>query len=554
VSSHEESKGMSRLPNWRTNEHPPEVLEGARVRGPLVKPSDFVRDRVPPPQVSAETTVPGRLQPDEENSPERVIGAKPPLQVRQAEPMAAEEEMPPATPAPKPASQVLEPVTPVLDLRSIVRAIWARRKLVAILALVFAIVGAALIPLLPRKYTSEASLYFDPHNPGVPDSQQVPVAPELIQATIGSQTQILSSGKVLGRVVDALKLDRDPQFGGAETGEAAKYSATAVLRNVLLITREPNTYVVSLKVTTNNAEKSAQIANQIVASFADEESKSAANTYRSANTVLDSRLDDLRRQVLDAEKAVETYRADNDMAAVQGSLISDKRLNSLNDLLVTAQQKTIDAKARADSVDKLSFEDVVSTTRPDALNSASNSLTNLRQQYASLAATVGSLESQLGARHPRLLAARSSLESVAGEIRSELQRLATSAKADYSQAQKAEQDVAKELAVQKALQVNTSGKLVELNELQRKATAARDIYETLMKRSDQTSEDQRLTQTNIRVISEAQPPIKADGPGRMVMMMAGFVAGALLGLGIAALIAIGGSIFRHPVIRSYLSR
>ena len=41
---------------------------------------------------------------------------------------------------------------------------------------------------------------------------------------------------------------------------------------------------------------------------------------------------------------------------------------------------------------------------------------------------------------------------------------------------------------------------------------------------------------------EAQPPIKADGPGRMVMMMAGFVAGALLGLGIAALIAIGGSI------------
>jgi hypothetical protein len=38
------------------------------------------------------------------------------------------------------------------------------------------------------------------------------------------------------------------------------------------------------------------------------------------------------------------------------------------------------------------------------------------------------------------------------------------------------------------------------------------------------------------------------------MMMAGFVAGALLGLGIAALIAIGGSIVRHPVIRSYLSK
>jgi uncharacterized protein involved in exopolysaccharide biosynthesis len=306
-------------------------------------------------------------------------------------------------------------------------------------------------------------------------------------------------------------------------------------------------------VTTADAEKSARIANQIVASFMEEESKSAASVYHSANTALDTRLDDLRQQVQTAEKAVDKYRADNDMVAVEGNLISDKRLTALNDLLVTAQQKTIDAKARADSVDKLSFEDVVST-RTDALNSTSNSLTNLRQQYAALAATVGSLESQLGARHPRLLAARSSLESLASEIRSELQRLATSAKADYQQAQKAQQDVGKELAVQKALQVNTSGKLVELNELERKATAARDIYEALMKRSGQTTEDQSLTQTNIRVISEAEPPLKADGPGRKVMMVAGLIAGALFGFGLGMMLAIIGSIFRHPVIRGYLSK
>jgi uncharacterized protein involved in exopolysaccharide biosynthesis len=434
-----------------------------------------------------------------------------------------------------------------------VRAIWARRLLVGILTLVFAVLGAAAVPLLPRKYTAETSLYFDPRPAGIADGQQAPVAPELILTMIDSQTQILSSGKVLGRVVDALRLDQDPQFDGGATGETARYIATATLQKSLLIAREASTYVVSLKVTTGDAGKSARIANQIVASFLEEESKSAASVYHSANTALDTRLDDLRQQVQVAEKAVDKYRSDNDMVAVEGNLISDKRLTALNDLLVTAQQKTIDAKARADSVDKLSFEDVVST-RTDALNSTSNSLTNLRQQYAALAATVGSLESQLGARHPRLLAARSSLDSLAGEIRSELQRLATSAKADYQQAQKAQQDVGKELAVQKALQVNTSGKLVELNELERKAAAARDIYEALMKRSGQTTEDQSLTQTNIRVISEAEPPLKADGPGSKVKIIAGLVAGALLGFGLGMVLAIIGSIFRHPVIRSYLSK
>jgi uncharacterized protein involved in exopolysaccharide biosynthesis len=548
------SKGMSRLPNWRSNEPPPRLPEGLRLRGPVVRPSDFVPEKTPPlPEAPAEAPAAAPVHYEQEPLPDLAAAQERVATAQYAEPAReAAEPLPVATP---PTSATLSsPATPVLDLRSAVRAIWAQRLIVGILTLVFAVLGAGVIPLVPQKYTSETSLYFDPRQAGLSDGQQTPVAPELILTMIDSQTQILASGKVLGRVVDALKLDKDPQFDGGATGETARYIATATLQKALLIAREASTYVVSLKVTTGNAEKSARIANQIVASFMEEESKSAANVYHSANTALDTRLDDLRQQVQTAEKAADKYRADNDMVAVEGNLISDKRLTALNDLLVTAQQKTIDAKARADSVDKLSFEDVVSTSRTDALNSTSNSLTNLRQQYAALAATVGSLESQLGARHPRLLAARSSLESLAGEIRSELQRLATSAKADYQQAQKAQQDVAKELAVQKALQVNTSGKLVELNELERKATAARDIYEALMKRSGQTTEDQSLTQTNIRVISEAEPPLKADGPGRKVMMVAGLIAGALLGFGLGMVLAIIGSIFRHPVIRGYLSK
>ena len=164
------------------------------------------------------------------------------------------------------------------------------------------------------------------------------------------------------------------------------------------------------------------------------------------------------------------------------------------------------------------------------------------------------MQSQLGARHPRLLAAKSSLESLAAEIRSELQRQTTSARADYEQAQKAEQDIAKELAVQKASQVNTSGKLVGLNELERKAAAAREVYEALLKRSGQTSDAQDLSQSNIRVISEAEPPLTADGPSRKVMMVAGLIAGALFGMGLGAVFAILAGLFRHPVIRGYLGK
>ena len=369
---------------------------------------------------------------------------------------------------------------------------------------------------------------------------------------IDSQTQILSSGKVLGRVVDALKLDQNPQFNGGASGDAAKYMAVTVLAKAVQIAREASTYVVSLKVTTRDAQKSAAIANQLVASFVEEEGKAAANSYQTSNTALDGRLEDLREQVRAAEKAAEAYRADNDMVAVGGNLMSDKRLTALNDMLVVAQQKTIEAKARADAADRLSFTDVVSNG-PSA-TAASTPLSSLRQQYAVLAANVGSLQSQLGARHPRLLAAKSSLDSLATEIRSELQRQTTSARADYDQAQKAEQDIAKELAVQKASQVNTSGKLVGLNELERKAAAARDAYQAVLKRSGQTSDARDLSQSNIRVISEAEPPLTADGPSRKVMMVAGLIAGALFGMGLGMAFAVLIGLFRHPVIRGYLGK
>ncbi len=308
-----------------------------------------------------------------------------------------------------------------------------------------------------------------------------------------------------------------------------------------------------LTAVTNNPEKSAKLANQVVTSFMQEESSASTGLYENTTATLDLRLTDLRQKVQEAEQAVETFRADNDMAATEGNLISDQRLVSLNTLLLTAQEKSIQAKARADAAANMSFEDVVANSQTDG-NTVNSSLASLRQQYATQAAIVGSLESQMGARHPRLQAARSSLQSISGEIKGELQRMVTSARADYDQAKKAEDAIAKELNVQKALQATTSDKQVELNELQRKATAARDIYETVLKRSSQTTEEQNLPQSNIRIISEAEPPTKPDGPGKKILLIAGVIGGLFAGFAAGAGFAILASLFVHPVIRGYFRR
>jgi uncharacterized protein involved in exopolysaccharide biosynthesis len=500
------------------------------MRSPVVRPDEFAR---PAPEPAPPPFAP----------PASVTEAR-----RYERPAPAPAERPAVN---TPSNAAPAPAAPLIDLRSSIAAIWGRRLIVLGLALLGAAAGGVVAPTIAQKFTAVSSLYFDPRQIGLADAgtQSSGPSPEMISALIDSQVQILTSGNVLRRVVEAMKLDQDAEFTGGRTDGAAVIGA---LQKTLVITRQASTYVVSLAATTNDPEKSARLANQVVTSFTEEENSASNGIYENTSSTLDGRLNDLRQKVLEAEQAVETFRADNDMAATEGNLISDQRLASLNTLLVTAQEKTIQAKARADAVANLRVEDIVAGNQTEG--GVTSPLVSLRQQYATQAAAVGSLESQMGTRHPRLQAARSSLQSISGEIRGELQRLATSARGEYEQAKAAEDSVAKELSVQKALQAGISDKQVELNELQRKATAARDIYEAVLKRSGQTSEEQSLSQSNIRVISPAEPPVKPDGPGKKILLIAGIIGGALAGFFLGAAFAILAGLFGHPVIRSYFKR
>ncbi len=309
------------------------------MRSPVIRPDDFVR---PSPEPASPPFVP----------PENTTDT------RQYERPAPPPPLPKQPVVDAPSNAASAPAAPLLDLRSSIAAIWSRRLIVLGLALLGAVAGGAVAPRIAQKFTAVSSLYFDPRQIGLADTgaQSSGPSPEMISALIDSQVQILTSGNVLRRVAEAMKLDQDPEFTGGRTDGAA---VIGTLQKALVITREASTYVVSLAATTNDPEKSARLANQVVTSFTEEENSASNGIYENTSSTLDGRLNDLRQKVLEAEQAVETFRADNDMAATEGNLISDQRLVSLNTMLVTAQEKTIQAKARADAVANLRVEDIV---------------------------------------------------------------------------------------------------------------------------------------------------------------------------------------------------
>ena len=449
---------VGRLPQWRSYEPPNTEPNRTGAPGPVLRPSDFVPAKPAPASLITDASPENPAPPAPSGTASPPPASEAPRAPERAPQVEQNADAPPSSagtvardepPAPVAAPVVAPAVVhaperggPLLDTRSAIEAIWNKRLLILGLSVLGAVAGAIVLPLSTQKFTASTTLYFDPRQIGLndPSTQANGPSPEMISAMIDSQVQILSSGNVMRRVADAMKLDQDPEFNAGRADSAAVVSA---LQKALVITRQSSTYVVSMEVTTKNAEKSARLANQVVASFLQEEDGASSGLYENTSTTLDKRLTDLRQRVQEAEQAVETYRADNDMASTQNGLISDQRLASLNTLLVTAQDKTIQAKTRADAAANLRFEDVVGGTSQSGVSTA---LATLRQQYSTQAAMVSSLESQMGTRHPRLQAARSSLKSISDQIRGELQRLASTAQGEYQQAKKAEEGSAEKEA------------------------------------------------------------------------------------------------------------
>lgn len=440
----------------------------------------------------------------------------------------------------------------ILDISILLRAIWRHRLLILALMAVFTVLGGLLLPMIPRKYTAQTSIYFDPRQIELSETgSQSGVSSEVIVSMINSQSKILTSNKAASEVVDKLKLADNYIFAGVKGEPQERRAAIAgLVQRAATVGLEASSYVLTLSVTTADGAVSAEIANALVDTFLDEENRAYSSLYQRTNTALDSRLRELSQEVQEAEEAVESYKASNDMVTADGNLIADQRLVQLNELLTTAQKASIEAKARMDAAASLKLEDAISTSSQPQVSAA---LTDLRRQFATQAAAVGSLESALGARHPTLLAAKASLKGLKTEIEAELERNRARARADLAQAQQAEQQVAKELSVQKSLQNNTQQRQVGLNDLQRRATAAREIYEAVLKRVRETSEEKNLANNNIRVLSEASTPSKADGPGRSILLIAGVVGGALLGLGLGVLIALARSLAANPRLRANLT-
>ena len=234
----------------------------------------------------------------------------------------------------------------------------------------------------------------------------------------------------------------------------------------------------------------------------------------------------MQERLRNAENALAVYKAQNNFVGTQDTLISDQQLSASNQRLAAARALTLDAQAKYDQIEASRRASTDAGAIPEALQSPT--IANLRAQYAEARKRYAELTSELGPLHPALRQMEKQVEDLRRTINEEVDRFAQSAKNDLTRARDYEASLNKALEAQKRQSVQLSQASVRLRELERDVEASRDVYQSFLKRSRETEEQETLNTSSARIIGEATVPQRRIFPPAMSLIaMIGFMLGAL---------------------------
>ena len=419
-----------------------------------------------------------------------------------------------------------------------------------------AIYALQLIPV----YTATATLLLD-------NTQQptLPVDPAyssyIDDGRIESEIAIIRSSDVAKRVAAKLNLAEAPSDAVEEpsvtrllidhlkslvSAEAPKTEQEIVpaddaderlakgLQSGVTVRREGFSYIIAISYTSPNPSLASAVANGFADEYLVDQLETRYESTRRTNDWLNERLADLRGKVRDSERAVEIFKADNNIVVTEGTNLSDQQVAKLSEQLILARAETAQAKATYDQVRAAVTRGGDLTSFADPAQAAAIGI--LRSKGSEVRRDLAEATVKYGSRHPTVVALRAQLSDVNRQIGNETARTVTAAENKYRVAQSREQSIEASLNEMKGGVSASNQAEITLRELEREAQANKALFESFLSKFKETSQAETLKTSSARIIERAKPPTAPSAPQRSRIAMMWLAAGLVLGAGVAFLL------------------
>jgi len=373
--------------------------------------------------------------------------------------------------------------------------------------------------------------------------------------TLG-QTYVISSESILLQVVGALSLASDPDFAGTKESETLgsrlrglfrntaqalgftekpdedrssehrtdpeKIALDSVVRN-LTVSRETDVAsVITISFSFKDPVKASTIVNAVVDTYMEASIASKLKSTKLAGQVVQERVEELKRQTNDAERAVLEYKTANNLVGEKKDL-SHAQVFALQQHLTEARMAMAEARAR--------MERIASTPDGSALFTRDNELiSKMRSELLDLTVRANDIERRVGKDHLAAVKVHTRKTEVREAIANEQRRIAESFDKDYDLARSRYDELSE--TVSQLISAEGSNVRAGLQELENAADALRNLYNRMLQQVSEVNrvEAQPSITPDARILTRATPPLQTEASKKRLLILAGgSVLGFLLG-------------------------
>ena len=456
------------------------------------------------------------------------------------------------------------------------------RTVLTIAAAMTALIVVVVFQLTP-KYDAQAVLMLEARNARVANVQDVMPGlptdnPALHSAVIRSELDVLTSRSLARRVIEDTGLANEPEFNPAirtgpasygrllfwmdEKGQAdAEAAVTRFIGSLRSTDDEANwsedpivpvidAYLGNLTVKTDGRSLTflltfrsedpalaARVANRHAQLYLASHVAIKAEATSRANAWLSQRVDELRGQVAESERAVQAYRVQNRLNRMPGTeptSMYSQQLAEMSAQLVTASAERAQAEARLAQVQELVKAGGNMASVPDVINSPT--IQRLREQEAQLMRMEEEIAERYRDNHPPLLNVRAQLRGLRQQITREMQNIARSLGNAATIARARESSLEKNVEALRSRLSTVNMAEVKLWELEREADAQRALLQNFLARLQETASGSPSERADARIVSTADVPISPAFPRKKLFLAAGLVFSLMTGAGVALIL------------------
>lgn len=416
-------------------------------------------------------------------------------------------------------------------------ALRARWPIFAVLFAGTVAAAAAVSLLLPKTYRATATLVVDTReeqslsNPFTPQRERV--------AYIQTQVDILTSDKVVRKVIDDLKLaDSEWARVNFAKSKSARGSVADWLVEVLpkgLKVETSQSSVIGVSFSFDDPEVAASIANGFAKAYLATVLELRVAPMREAASWFDEQLKSLRSNLERAQARLTEYHQRHGIVAADERLDAEfARLGELSTQVVRAQDQTLEAQARERQARALLARGGTADRVPEV--QAHPHIQRLAADLAQGEAKLQELAARYGEQHPTYQGQLAETRGRRAQLAAEMRKIVDGLEASTRQARAHEAELRAALAAQRTRVLELKESRNDLTVLARDVETAQKTYDAALQRFVVSQVESRANQANAALLNAAAVPRKPHRPNVTLNVALAAVAGLALGISIVILL------------------